>query len=170
MQVALAEGGLMTTMCTVGAVGARKPSSLMPMSVRGPNALRFAFAAALALLVWLCIPPEVTHAGDQWCETDPLVGVRTPAGTLVPLFVTTEARGLEYLPYVLLASITSSSSQAGGGTNVQVSVTVPSGPFLPRFETRSTVSTGPLKTGAVLASTSGYSQRAMNLQFRLDVP
>jgi hypothetical protein len=143
----------------------------MPCCPKGFAMRRRAFqltcGAALATLS-LSLPVAVAHAGDQWCESDPLIVVRTPGGALVPLYVTSEALGLENLPYVLLASITYVASPAGPGTHVQMEVMVPGSLLAPPFETRATVSTGLLKTGAILATASGYSQQLMKLQFKLD--
>ena len=49
-------------------------------------------------------------------------------------------------------------------------VLIPGDVFDSRFETRSTVSTLPLKTGTILAQASGFSGQTMYLQFTLGVP
>jgi hypothetical protein len=133
------------------------------------NTVRLVCAFALfTLCLWAS--PTVAHAGDQWCEDDPLVVIKTPQGALVPLYVTNGARGLEHLPSVTLASVTYSVKASGHGTTVDLAVTVPGGLLDPTFETRSTVSTGPFKTGAIFATASGYSREPMRMQFKLDVP
>jgi hypothetical protein len=133
------------------------------------NTFRLACAITLATLC-LCVPTTVARAGEQWCEDDPLIVVQTPEGALVPVYVTNGARGVENLPFVLLTSVTYSVKKLGRGTVVDMAVTVPNDPLSPPFETRSTVSTGPLKTGVVLATASGYSQETMHMRFTLDVP
>ena len=130
---------------------------------------RHVCSAALAT-VCLALPAPKAEAGDQWCEDDPLVVVQTPKGNLVPLFVTNGARGIEHFLAVQLADIRYTAKSTGYETAVTMSVTIPAGLPAARFETRSTVSTGPFKTGIVYATTNGYSQEAMTLKFKLDVP
>ena len=130
--------------------------------------LRQLCSAAVATAC-LALPVNV-YAGDQWCEDDPLIVVQTPKGHLVPLFVTNGARGLEHLLALQLAEVRYETNSTGHGTMVTLSVTVPGDVFAARFETRSTVSTGPLKTGHIYDTTSGYSQEAMTLKFKLSVP
>jgi hypothetical protein len=127
---------------------------------------------AIALLLLLAAPGPVAQASNQWCEYDPLIVVVTPQGALVPVFVTNGARGLENSLAAQLASIRHEARPTGDGraTLVQVEVVVPEGLLGKDFETRSTISTGPLKTGAILATAFGESGKPMNLTFRLDVP
>jgi hypothetical protein len=127
------------------------------------------FAATAALgAVGLLAP--AAHAGDQWCEDDPLVVIKTPGGSLVALYVTNAALGVEHLPAVLLAKIDYTVSRAGPSTNVHMTVTIPSDMFDSHFPTRSTVSTGPLATGTIYATAEGESGKAMRMQFILPVP
>ena len=114
-------------------------------------------------------------AGEQWCETDPLVVISTPKGGLVPVFVTNGAAGIEHLVHAQLAEIryTTGSVEGGMATLVRMAVTVPSGIGGiggSRFETSSVVSTGPLKTGTILASAKGMSGQTMHMEFKLSTP
>jgi hypothetical protein len=87
----------------------------------------------------------------------------------VPIFVTNAALGLEHLPAVQLATISYTAKSAGTSTLVKLTVTVPDDLFDSHFASRTTASMGPLATGSVLASASGFSGAAMNMQFMLDV-
>ena len=136
------------------------------------TATRRAGLAALLGVLAGAAPVGVAQAGEQWCETDPLVVIRTPSGELVPLFVTNGAAGVEYLALVQLARMdyTTVSVEGARATLVRLLVIVPSTWDGRRFATSSVVSTGPLKTGTVLASASGQSGLPMRLEFRLDRP
>ena len=136
------------------------------------GATRRAGLAALLGVLAGAAPVGVARAGEQWCETDPLVVIRTPGGALVPLYVTNGAAGLEYLALVQLAQMdyTTVSVEGASATLVRLLVTVPTTWDGRRFATSSVVSTGPLKTGTVLASASGQSGLPMRLEFRLDRP
>ena len=134
---------------------------------------RRGFVGLLAAGVMLgSVGSGAASAAEQWCETDPLVLIATPGGNLVPLFVTTGAEGLLHLAQAQLARIeyTVSPSESGRATRVSMTVTVPVGLDAARFSTRSVVSTGPLKTGVILASVSGTSGHAMRMEFKLDAP
>jgi hypothetical protein len=98
--------------------------------------------------------------------------IRTPGGAQVPLFVTNGAAGLEYLALVQLARMdyTTVSVEGGSATLVRLLVTVPTTWDGRRFATSSVVSTGPLKTGTVLAAATGQSGLPMRLEFRLNRP
>ena len=125
--------------------------------------------AVLALIVGTCAD---AGAGEQWCETDPLVVVTTPGSARVPLYVTSGAAGVEHLAAVQLADIRYSTLTTDGGSStlVHMTVTVPTGLDGSRYDTSSVVSTGPLKTGTVLASTIGSSGLPMRLDFKLGTP
>ncbi len=132
---------------------------------------RFSRSAVLALLLVAAFVPMV-GASDQWCEDDPVVVIKTPGGSLVTVYVTNGARGVEHLPAVLSAQInyTATSTDGQSATLVQMSVLIPDDEFDDHFETRSTVSTGPMKTGTILATASGFSGQAMFMTFKLNVP
>lgn len=129
--------------------------------------------AVVVLLAALAAPLLLTReaaAGEQWCEDDPLVLITTPGGAQVPLYVTNAGLGLEHLVAVQTAAITYSAVAAGTGTTVLMKVTIPDDQFAAHFQTRSSVSTGPLATGMVYDSASGFSGQRMQLTFSLDVP
>jgi hypothetical protein len=111
-------------------------------------------------------------AGEQWCEVDPLVVITTPGGSSVPIFATNGAQGLEHLVALETAHISYTVTAAEGGTAtvVTMQVLIAGDPFESHFETRSITSTGPLKTGTVLATARGYSGQVMHMQFKLNVP
>jgi hypothetical protein len=129
-------------------------------------------AGALVVLALLAGSRADALAGEQWCETDPLVVITTPNGAPVPVFVTNGAAGIEHLVYAQLAEIryTTGSVEGAAATLVRMTVTVPSGIGGSRFETSSVVSTGPLKTGTILAATKGMSDQTMRMEFKLDTP
>lgn len=135
--------------------------------------MRHALAAVVALVVGLLLlapgaPPAA--ASDEWCESDPAVAIRTPAGAVVVVYVTNGALGAEHRPALARTRIDYAAAVApgGAGTLVDLEVMVPDDGG--RFATRSVVSTGPLKTGAVLATAEGRSGQPMRLWFVLAVP
>ena len=109
-------------------------------------------------------------AGDDWCEVDPLVVIRTPAGRLVPVYYVSGALGAEHAATLLLAAKAYTAAPAGNKTRVIVRVTVPDDLFAKAFPTRLTVSEGPLGTLTVYARTEGTSGAPMEAHFFLDAP
>lgn len=109
-------------------------------------------------------------AGDDWCETDPLVVIRTPAGHLVPVYYVSGALGLEHAATLLRATKAYTTASAGSKTLVTVRVTVPDDAFGTAFPTRLTVSEGPLGTLTVYDRTTGTSGSPMTARFFLNVP
>src|SRR5215217_5855202 len=75
---------------------------------------------------------------EDWCDSDPVQLVITSGGKIVPIFVTSGARGLLNLTSALLAKISTSSQSADGGTStlVTVNVTVPKSLLSKSFDTR----------------------------------
>jgi hypothetical protein len=125
------------------------------------------------------VPAAAQDAIAEWCEVDPALVVRTPAGSVVLLHVTNSGLGLEHLGAVRQATISSTTSPVGGGPDpagpdgafrVEVVVEVPLGAGGERFPTKSLVSTRPYAGGTVLAAVSGESGSPMRLAFRLDEP
>ena len=133
--------------------------------------VRSVVAVLLALAVLLG-PAAPAGAGEEWCESDPIVPITTPKGNVVPVYVLTGAQGLEHLPAVLAAQYQYTAASTGGGTGtlVELDVLVPTGATGGPFATRSTASTGPVKTGDILASTAGRSGEPLRLRFELAVP
>jgi len=125
---------------------------------------------AALLLSTVLAPPAI--AADEWCDTDPLLVIRTPGGSLVPVYVNTGARGVEHLVAAQTARLAYSASTIPGTTATKVKLTVLVSPdvFGSSFETRAGVSTGPFQTGTVFATGSGHSGDPMNLQFALPIP
>lgn len=134
--------------------------------------MRRLFLTLMTLVMLLTAFTPVARAGEEWCDTDPLVVIETPGGALVPVYVTNGALGLEHLAAAQTATITTSvkSVENGRATQVKVEVLVPDDLFGSHFATRSVVSSGPLGTGTVFATTSGYSGEVMKMTFTLDVP
>ena len=114
----------------------------------------------------------VAWAGDEWCETDPLLLVRTPAGYTVPIYYLTGVQAPANLGNGLLAVLSAryTAAPAPGGTRVVVSVTVPPGPDAASFPTRLTVSAGPWGTRTVYGTTTGTAGAPMTVPLLLGVP
>lgn len=127
---------------------------------------------ALTLALGFLARPAPAAAGAEWCEFDLLIVIVTPAGRVVPIFVTNGALGLEHALSAQLAEMhyTATPTYSGQKTRVRLEVLVHGDLFDQRFETRSTASTGPLATGNVFARQSGVSGDVMRLTFTLDVP
>ena len=133
--------------------------------------MRRRVAAVLSALVGLTASAAPTGAGEEWCESDPVVPVTTPQGTVVLVYVLTGAAGTEHLPAVLAAEYRYTATAAAGGarTLVELDVLVPAAGGGP-FATRAAASTGPLQSGTLLARAAGRSGQPMRLRFVLDVP
>jgi hypothetical protein len=126
-------------------------------------------AAAAAGLLFAT--PVSAGAGMEWCDWDPIVPVITPAGNLVLVFdsVWTSSPLNIGLP---LASYTATRVYDEDGrphTAVDMVINVPTG-LLWRFATTDMVTTGPLGSGTVLASTRGTSGTPVLLHFLLKQP
>jgi hypothetical protein len=125
----------------------------------------------LLVLLGMTSPPAVALASDGWCDTDPILVIRTPAGRLIPVFVNVGARNLLFTPNTLLGAVAPSYSATPTrdplATSVTVKVTVPTLLFEASFATRSTISTGAFGTGTVYASTYGVSGESLTSTFQL---
>ncbi len=129
----------------------------------------------LGLFVAVLGPAAPARAAAEWCDTDPLLLIRTPDGQLVSVYVLVGALGAEHLPAAQAASLLTTSdtveTTAGGrATRVTVTVVVPDDLLGSGFPTRAATSTGPLGTGTVYATAEGISGAPMTLRFTLDVP
>jgi hypothetical protein len=137
----------------------------------GTNRFR---AALVSMLAGLLLSGGVTPAAsaDEWCDSDPVVMIKTPSGSLVPVYVNTGARGAEHLPAALAAQMdyAAASVANGSATKVKLTVMVPPDAFSSSFDTRSVVSTGAFGTGTRYAATTGYSGQGMKMEFALPVP
>jgi hypothetical protein len=128
----------------------------------------------MVLSALLLVHPSPAGAAAEWCDTDPLVVIVTPAGNLVPVYVLVGALGIQHLAAAQAASLlvaTDTAAAAGGrATRVTLTVRVPNDLFASGFPVRSAASTGPLETGLVYADTDGVGGNPMMLRFTLDVP
>jgi hypothetical protein len=130
-------------------------------------------AAAAGLGAWpggAGVP--AARAYDEWCDTDPLLVIRTPAGNLVPVYYLTGVYGERHVVEGLLGNLSAAytAEAAAGGTRVTVRVTVPNGPDGATYPTRLTVSSGPWGTLTVYGRTTGTSGAPMAVEFLLGVP
>jgi hypothetical protein len=125
----------------------------------------------VAASVAVPVGEPVALASDDWCDTDPILLIHTPAGRLVPVFVTVGAHNILFTPDTLLGSLlvsyTAAPASNGAATNVSVVVSVPPSLLDPSFATRATVSTGALGTGTVYARATGTSGAPSALTFQL---
>ena len=124
----------------------------------------------LAIAMMLVTMPVAT-ASSQWCDTDPLLSITTPQGSVVPVYVTNSGNGVEHLAAVQAAQLSYTVSPEANGmkTLVTVTVLVPNDAFGP-FAVKSTVSSGPSATGRIYSSVAGASGHALKLTFVLDEP
>ena len=127
-------------------------------------------AGAAAVLLALALTP--TAWADEWCQSDPPVIIRTPAGKVVVVHVTNYALGRQHLKAVVSARIDKSVRPAanGRGTDVGIDVVIPNDAHATGFPVRSVVSTGPFGRGTVYDDESGVSGNTLRLRFTLDVP
>jgi hypothetical protein len=125
---------------------------------------------------WLVIVLAATQApvalaSDGWCDTDPILVIHTPAGNLVPVFVTVGAQSLLFTPNTLLGSLAVSYTAVptgdGTATSVTVNVSVPPSPLAQSFATRDAVSTGAFGSGTVYARATGVSGTTTTSRFQL---
>ena len=128
---------------------------------------------AFLAMFFMTVPTQAAFASDGWCDSDPILVVRTPAGNLVPVYYNVGAQSLLFTPNTLLAALvmsyTAVPTSGGAATKVTLVVMVPS--LLDQsFATRDIVSTGAFGTGTVYAYTSGVSGEAMTSTFKLPYP
>jgi hypothetical protein len=114
----------------------------------------------------------VAEAGDEWCDTDPIRLIITPAGNVVAVYYLTGVKGTLGLVGSLLSHLAAKHTAVpdDGGTRVTLSVTVPDGLLGASYDTRLTCSSGALGSGTVYGRAEGTSGQAMSLAFRLNVP
>ena len=130
---------------------------------------------ALVVIVTLLgtTPPAVSAA--EWCDTDPLLLIRTPDGGVVTAYLLVGALGAQHLPAALAASLLAAAepleaTEGGRAMRVTATITVPDDLFASGFPTRAIVSSGPLGTGTVYAHVEGTSGAPMRLRFTLPTP
>ena len=111
-------------------------------------------------------------AGEDWCDTDPLVKVITPGGSHQFVHLTFSAPSSAFRQNLIAAknSIvwTAVRSADGLGTDVTVTSTVPLD-GLAAFPTRSRVSTHPFGEGTLYSSVEGTAGIPMVNSYRLNV-
>lgn len=109
---------------------------------------------------------------DDWCSSDPLVKVVTPAGNRQYLHITFSAPSTDYRKNLNDAkdsiSWTAERSANGQGTDVVVTSTVPLNGMAP-FATRATISTNPFGEGTVYSIVEGTAGVQMVNTFYLPV-
>lgn len=122
-----------------------------------------AFVLALSLIFPMLLSAAPVGASGDFCETDPVAYIRTPAGHLVALYVDITAQGVMHQSTLSLASIKFTVAPVLGGTatNVSMNITVPNDIYGSGFPTTATVTSGPNKTGIIYGSTSGVSGKPM---------
>src|SRR5258708_40178366 len=122
---------------------------------------RLLWSFLLVVPLAVAIQAPVAVASDGWCDTDPILVIKTPAGSIIPVFVTVGSQSLLFSPDTLLASLvlsyTAMPTADGAATRVTVVVTVPPSLLARSFATRDTISTGPFGSGTIYASASGVS-------------
>lgn len=132
---------------------------------------RRALSAVTALIALGALAPGAS-ATEEWCEEDPAMTIRTPAGNNVVAFLTNKALGTEHVA-ALRAATESYTVQAVSNalaTDVEIQVSIPDDQYASGFATLSTASTQPYGGGTVLDSEPGKSGQVTKLRFRLDVP
>jgi hypothetical protein len=135
-------------------------------------------AAGVAGVLGVAGPsPDVAQAGDEWCDTDPVTLSITVEGRVVKAFylVGVKSNGgllsvLRSLLQGVLSSLTATCTTrtaSDGGTEVEVTVTVPAlagGPY----DTRLRVCAGPLcLVGQTYGTASGVTGAPMTARFTL---
>jgi hypothetical protein len=130
--------------------------------------LRLLAAAVLSFVLTVGVVAGA-GAGMEWCEADPVVIITTPGGSTVPVYVTNGAEGVEHAPALVLARMSYSAAPVsdGHGTLVRLDVVVPGDQFATDYATRSKISSGPLGSGTLYATTTGWSNKVMQMSFVL---
>jgi hypothetical protein len=136
--------------------------------------MRGLLALFLVLGLIVAVQPPIARASDGWCDTDPILVVRTPGGRLVPLYVTVGAQSLLLTPNTLLGSVVLSYKAVptadGAATEVSVVINVRPSLLDRSFLTRQTVSTGAFGSGTVYAHDYGASGAPTTLFFEVPYP
>ncbi len=137
------------------------------------RSLLWSFLLVFPLIVLSPSPPAAL-ASETWCDTDPILLIQTPAGRLVPVFVTVGAQSVVFTPNTLLGSLlvsyTAAPARGGTATKLTVVVNVPPSQLQPSFATRATISAGALGSGTVYARGTGVSGSSMISTFELASP
>lgn len=129
--------------------------------------------SALVALVCLGVLAPAVSAGEEgWCQSDPAIAVRTPAGNTVVVHLTLMAQGTEHAAALrdAVESYTVEAVSNQPATDVEIRVLVADDEYGSGFSTISTASTQPFGGGTVLDSETGKSGQLVRLRFRVDVP
>jgi hypothetical protein len=135
-------------------------------------------------------------ADADWCDDDPLVEIKTPAGQVLPVHVTNYALGKHlgalkvvhnnpaqpYISYTVVPGKRSaydySATNGKGGVgkpgewDVTLSIVIPGQPIAGdavegKFKVKAVVSTEANAQGQILGSDQGWSDRVMSIRFSL---
>lgn len=123
-----------------------------------------AVGAAAAAAGLLNAAARGAAASDEWCSTDPLVKIVTPAGSHQFVHITYSAPSSDFRKNLIAAkdSIvwTAVPTLDGTGTVVTITSTVPLNGLAP-FATRSTISTEPFGRGTVYSVAEALAGSAL---------
>ena len=134
----------------------------------GAALVRTAGVAALAAAAVHEVP--VARAGDEWCDSDPLLVIRTPEDHLVTVYCLIGVYGATEIVAGLVGNLTPTytAAPAGDRTKVTVTAAVPCG-LGAAFPTRLTVSALPAGGGHQYGKTTGTCDAPMAVSFFLAV-
>jgi hypothetical protein len=129
--------------------------------------VRTAGAAALAAAAVHAVP--VARAWDEWCDSDPVLLIRTPEGRLVTVYCLIGVYGTKEVVAGLAGNLTPAYTVAARGhrTKVTVTATVPCGAGT-GFRTRMKVTSALLGTGKEYGRTDGTCGEPLAVSFFLD--
>jgi hypothetical protein len=132
--------------------------------------MRVLLSALVAGLLLLFGTVGAVWAEETWCDTDPAVVIRTPAGNTVVVFVT-DAGPIEHRTDLLHAAVDVDTQSVAGGaaTQVRLTVTIPSSDG-GQYAVHSEVWTAASRGGTLLSSADGLAGAALTHRFRLDIP
>ena len=133
----------------------------------GAALVRTAGAAALAAAAGHGVP--VARAWDEWCDSDPLLVIRTPEGHFVTVYCLIGVYGPTAVVAGLVGNLTPAYTVAAAGhrTKVTVTATVPCGAGT-GFRTRMKVTSAPLGLGTEHGRTEGTCGAPLAVSFFLD--
>ena len=133
----------------------------------GTVLVRTAGAAALAAAAGHAVP--VAWAWDEWCDSDPLLVIRTPRGRLVTVYCLIGVYGAKAVVAGLVGNLTPAYTVAPAGHRTRVTVTA----LVPCLlgaghRTRLIVTSRPLGAGTVYGETKGPCGEPLAVSFFLD--
>lgn len=133
--------------------------------------MRRLILGAFAAVAALAAGPAAAGAYAEYCDWDPPVAIVTPAGNLVTVHDSVWTSSVLNIgtPVTTYAATRTYDRKGNAETAVDMAITVPAG-LLYSFQVQDYVATGPLLSGTVLASASGYSGQTLHLYFTLQTP